>query len=359
MNKGQNMKKVDVLIIGGGFAGVAAAQELEKKGVSTLLVDKKDYFEVTYATLRNVAAPAVTKDDARKPYQSFLKGAFLQSGVSELTRNQATLDNGSTIDFKMAIIASGTRYPSMPIAKSSSAFNLTDRNNELLQHNQNIQNAENILIIGGGVVGVELAGEITHAFPSKKLVLAHRGEALLDGFKSKTRRVAFQQLTALGVEVEFNTDYQNISGSYIDQRSGKTATADIVFEAVGTLPNSEFLQAQLPHVLNNKGFVKVNNQLEVSGEDNLYALGDVADVGEAKLGYLAQQQGEYLARLISNKLKSKSTKGYKRNPLMALIPTGPKSGVAEMPFAVTTFKPLLNMKQKDLFINKVYSAFES
>ncbi|WP_413701608.1 hypothetical protein ACLKMH_08495 [Psychromonas sp. KJ10-10] len=42
---------------------------------------------------------------------------------------------------------------------------------------------------------------------------------------------------------------------------------------------------------------------------------------------------------------------------MALIPTGQKSGVIQLPFAVTTFKPLINMKQKDLFISKVYSGF--
>ncbi|MGF1681764.1 hypothetical protein [Photobacterium minamisatsumaniensis] len=67
--------------------------------------------------------------------------------------------------------------------------------------------------------------------------------------------------------------------------------------------------------------------------------------------------GVDVAKSIVKKLKNKKVKGYKRNPLIALIPTGQKSGIAELPFAVTTFKPLINMKQKDLFITKVYTAF--
>ena len=49
--------KTQVLIIGGGFAGVSTAQRLEKQGIKTSLVDRKDYFEVTYAVLRDVADP--------------------------------------------------------------------------------------------------------------------------------------------------------------------------------------------------------------------------------------------------------------------------------------------------------------
>ncbi len=358
------MKKVDVLIIGGGFAGVSAAQKLQQNGIETLLVDKKDYFEVTFATLRNVAAPDITKNKARKQYKSFLTGSFIQSGVTELKSEVtklksgvATLEDGTLVEFKKAIIASGTRYPTMPIAKSQTALDLETRNGEMLGYNDELKSADKVLIIGGGVVGVELAGEIAYAFPEKKTVLAHNTGALLDGFKEKTRRIALEQLKSLGVEVEFNTSYSNVDGAYIDRNKGKTSDADFVFQAVGTVPNSEFLQPHLPHILDTKGFVKVNEKLEVTGQNNLYALGDVADVGEPKLGYLAQQQGEYVAKSIVKKLKNKKVKGYKRNPLIALIPTGQKSGVAELPFAVTTFKSLINMKQKDLFIKKVYTAF--
>ncbi|MDN3613314.1 NAD(P)/FAD-dependent oxidoreductase [Vibrio gallaecicus] len=351
------MKKVDILIIGGGFAGVSAAQKLEKNGIETLLVDKKDYFEVTFATLRNVAAPDITKNKARKQYKSFLTGSFIQSGVTKLKSSVATLEDGTLVEFKKAIIASGTRYPTMPIAKSKTALDLETRNGEMLGYNDELKSADKVLIIGGGVVGVELAGEIAYAFPVKKTVLAHNTGALLDGFKEKTRRIALEQLKSLGVEVEFNISYSNVDGAYIDSNTGKTSDADFVFQAVGTLPNSEFLQPHLPHILDTKGFVKVNDKLEVTGQNNLYALGDVADVGEPKLGYLAQQQGEYVAKSIVKKLKNKKVKGYKRNPLIALIPTGQKSGVAELPFAVTTFKSLINMKQKDLFIKKVHTAF--
>ena len=63
----------DVLIIGGGFAGVSTAQKLVEKGIKTILVDKKDYFEVTFANLRNLTDPGKTQNRARKRYQDFLK----------------------------------------------------------------------------------------------------------------------------------------------------------------------------------------------------------------------------------------------------------------------------------------------
>ncbi|MGB0899979.1 MAG: hypothetical protein ACPGSN_12035, partial [Psychrobium sp.] len=68
-------------------------------------------------------------------------------------------------------------------------------------------------------------------------------------------------------------------------------------------------------------------------------------------------QGTYLAKTIAKKLAGKSVKGYKRNPFMALVPTGQKTGVVQLPFVVTSWKPLVNMKQKDLFISKTFTEF--
>ena len=349
--------KTDVLIVGGGFAGVSAAQALEKQGIKTVLVDKKDYFEVTFATLRNVADPAKAGNESRKYYQDFLSGQFIQSSVAEMTAHSARLADGTEIRFDVGVIASGTRYPSMPLAKTESALDIHARNTEMADIHQQLKQARKVMVIGGGVVGVELAGEIAYAMPQIELTLAHSQDALLNGFKPKARKKARQQLEQLGVTIEFNRRYRQQDGRYIDANSGKACDADLVFEATGVLPNNEFLTGQLPHILNDKGYVKVDEQLQVTGEPNLYALGDIADVGEAKLGYLAAQQGEYLANVIAKRGSTAGGKGYKRNPLMALIPVGQKQGVVQLPFAVTTLNLLVGMKQKDLFINKVYKGF--
>lgn len=359
----QNRISADVLIIGGGFAGVTVAQALEKQGIKTLLTDKKNYFEVTFATLRNIAAPEKTGNQSRKLYRDFLSGEFIQSGVTHLREKEATLENGDSVHFSQAVIASGTRYPTLPIAKTNDAMNISDRNQELLDSHSRLRQASKVLIIGGGVVGVELAGEIAYAMPNTEVTLAHGNEQLLDGFKPKAQRKAQEQLSALGVKLKFNTRFQKEGDIYRDKISGSVSDADIVFPATGVLPNNEFLIQDMEHILNDRGFIKVNQYLEIENYSHLYALGDIADVGEAKLGYLAQQQGDHLAKLIAEKLKQpasrKKTKSkpYKRNPLMALIPVGQKKGVVQLPFAVTTLKPLVNMKQKDLFINKIYSAF--
>lgn len=349
--------EAEVLIIGGGFAGISTAQALEKQGVSTLLVDKKDYFEVTFATLRNVTDPDSTGDRARKNYKDFLNGRFIQSNVVEMSANSAQLADGTEIKFTHGIIASGTRYPRMPLAKTNSALDINSRNQEMAATHAQLQKAKSVMVIGGGVVGVELAGEIAHAMPNIKLTLAHNSEALLNGFKPKAQKKALQQLEALGVEVLFNRRYQKLDGRYIDANTNQISDADLVFEATGVLPNNEFLQPRLSHILNPKGFIKVAKKLQVIGEPSLYAIGDIADVGEAKLGYLASQQGEYLAKAIAKQIKGKRSKSYRRNPLMALIPVGQRQGVVQLPFAVTTSNLVVGIKQKDLFISKVYSGF--
>jgi len=274
-----------------------------------------------------------------------------------MTAQQAVFTDGTEIEFEIGIIASGTRYPSLPLAKSESAVAMDRRNSELLSEYSKLKAANKVLVIGGGIVGVELAGEIAHAHPNKKVILAHNSDILLPGFKEKAQRKAQQQLKKLNVEIQFNRRYQQQDDQYVDQNTGEVAGADLVYQATGVLPNNNFLIAKLGHILNDHGFVKVDKKLQVEGEANLYALGDIADVGEAKLGYLAVEQGKYLAKLIGKKQKGKGFKGYKRNPLMALIPVGKEQGIVQLPFAVTTAGFLVGMKQKDLFINKIYTGF--
>ena len=188
--------KTDVLVVGGGFGGVAAAQALQKQGINTILVDKKDYFEVTFATLRNVCAPEKTGNRARKYYKDFLTGKFIQSTVEEMSATSARLKDGTEIQFNSGIIASGTRYPSLPLAKSETAMDFQSRNQELVNTYEQLRQAKKVMVIGGGVVGVELAGEIAYAMPDTQLILAHKSDTLLDTFKPKAQQRAERVINA-------------------------------------------------------------------------------------------------------------------------------------------------------------------
>ncbi len=348
----------DLLIIGGGFAGVAAAQKLEQAGIQTLVVDKKDYFEVTYSTLRNLTSPKQLKAAPRKRYQDFLKGDFIHSGVTHLTANQAELTNGDTISFNQAIIATGSRYTSLPVAKSVASLNYNDRHKELEQANTELASAQSVLIIGGGIVGVELAGEIAHAFPEKVITLAHDHPRILNSLSPKASQKATEQLEKLGVNIEYGRRYESTDNGFIDTNSGEQASADIIYQSIGTQPNSELLQQAFRNSLNKQGYINVDAYLKLQGQTHLYAMGDVANVGEGKLGYLAIKQGEYIAKSIIRERKGKKVSTYKLNPLAVLIPVGQSQGVAQLPFGVTSWNPLINIKQKDLFISKTYKSFD-
>jgi apoptosis-inducing factor 2 len=357
-NKVMNMlKQTDVLIIGGGFAGVATAQKLAKQGMNITLVDRKDYFEVTFAVLRNVTAPKAQGNRSRKLYRDFVEG-FVQGSIESMNAKEAKLANGDVIRFKQAVIASGSRYPSLPLAKSNSQFDYAGRNQEMLAEHATLAAVKSVLVIGGGAVGVEFAGEIASAFPDKDITLSHSGDVLLGGMKPKAQQKALEQLTAKGVKVKFNRRFAVNEGRdsdvYSCSKTKETIQVDKVYTCVGMVPNTEFLQAELANALDAKGLIQVNEFMQVKGYDNLYALGDCAALDNNKHGYLASVQGGMLADAIVKKSKGKKVKAYKTPPLAIVTPTGTDTGVAQMPFGVFTAKFLVNLKQKDLGISNIY-----
>jgi len=353
------MKQIQVLIIGGGFAGAATAIELHRQGINCLLVDTKDYFEVTFANLRNIAAHELVGNRSRKYYRDFIPCEFIQAKACELSANQLVLSNGQLIQFEHAIIATGSRYPTLKAAKTLESTSLLARNQEISQLAKSLASAQAVLVVGAGIVGVELAGEIASAYPDKKVTLAHSGTNILNSLSSKAQRLSTEQLLKLGVNIRSNCRIEHTEQGYVDTNTDQLLDADYAFFATGTKPNSELLNKHFANCLDDRGFVQVDEYLKVCGSDHLYALGDVANVGEGQLGYLAVKQGNYLAKNLAKVLKGKSVKPYKRNPLAVLIPTGQKTGVVQLPFATTSWKGLVNLKQKDLFINKMYKGFNT
>ncbi|WHI46263.1 FAD-dependent oxidoreductase [Microbulbifer sp. VAAF005] len=350
------IKRTDVLIVGGGFAGVSVAQKLAKQGMQVVLVDRKDHFEVTFATLRNAIAPSLLTANPRKYYRDFIQSDFVQADVVSMDDRIAKSSNGLEIHFKQAVIATGSRYPTLPIAKSTSAYTISEREQEMRNEQKILAKSQSVLIVGGGTVGVELAGEISSAFPNKTVTLVHSKDVLLGHLKPKAQNKALEQLTAKGVSVHLNTRLVKEGAIYRSMNTQETFKADLIYECVGMSPNTGFLKTELPGVLDKMGLIKVDEYMRVRGYSNLYAIGDCSTLDENKHGYLANVQGGILASVIINQAKGKKVKPYKTPSYAIVTPTGTETGVAQMPFGVFTSKLFVNLKQKDMGIGHMLKA---
>ncbi|MCD9879513.1 NAD(P)/FAD-dependent oxidoreductase [Streptomyces guryensis] len=332
------MRDGDVVVIGGGYAGVRLAKRLDSVARVTL-VDRKEVFFHRIASLRAGVRPEWSVTPFI-PYDRLLRNGRVAVGKAvrvDTAERQVVLATGERLPYDVVVIATGADYP------EPARFTGTTTDEAVKSfagHQQKIATAGHVLVVGGGPSGVELAAEVRLARPDARVTLAHSGPALLHstGVERAGRR-ARTWLESHDVEVRLDSFMSpgNDFGTYRDGH-GDVMEADLSFWATGTTPNTLWLRlGGHGDWLNPAGHVRVDRTLRVEGRLDVFAVGDVNDATELKITPAALAQADLAAWNIRTYLSSsgkhrKEPRLYRpihRTPL--IVPFGPADGLTLLP----------------------------
>jgi NADH dehydrogenase FAD-containing subunit len=196
----------NVVVLGGSFAGTSLAKRLTETlptGYRVVLVEKNSHFNYLF----NFPRYSVLEGHEHKafvPYAGLAKDA--PKGIFELVQDLATnisdseveLKSGERIKFEYLAIATGTRQNPPAQVKSTEK---KDGCAELRDMQAQIKSAKNIALVGGGPVGVQLAGDIKTFYEDKRVVLIHSRDQLLPNFGKRLHDYVVDKLVGIGVTV--------------------------------------------------------------------------------------------------------------------------------------------------------------
>lgn len=317
------MKKKKVVIIGGGFAGSFAAKKLEKD-FSVTLIDTKDYFEFTPGILRTIVEPAHLRK-IQVLHSHYLKWAKIVIGKVIGLDDKFVYMKTKKIKFDYLIIASGSHY-NAPF-KEHNVF-ADWRGKKLRDYYENLCKAKSILIIGGGIVGVEMAGEIFYKYGNTKdVTIVHAKDKLIDRNHAWAIAYAEKYLMKRGLKIRYNERVDSIKGKICYTDKGKEICPDLIFLCTGITPNYKFMKGDFAKFLNERHQIKVDSHLRLEGKKNIFAIGDVTDVREEKTAQNAERQAEIIVNNICALDKGKGLKEYVNKKTPMIISLGKYSGI--------------------------------
>ncbi|XP_053547996.1 LOW QUALITY PROTEIN: ferroptosis suppressor protein 1 [Bombina bombina] len=333
-------ESVRVVIIGGGFSGIAAANKLKSSGVPFVLVDMKDAFHHNVAALR----ASVESGFARKTFISYkesFEDSFKQARVVGINveTQQVLLDNNEELHFSHLIIATGS------IGSFPGKFNQTGAKETAIQMYEDlvkeVQKAKHVVVVGGGSAGVEMAAEVKTDYPDKEVTLIHSRVALADVelqpsvrqavkdilLKKGVRLILGQRVSNLD-KVVLNVTQENIE--LVLDKDPEIVSANLILCCTGLKINSSSYISTFGECVASDESLKVNEYLQVEGYPNVYAVGDCADLRELKMAFHASNHGKLAVTNILNSLTEKPLKAYKPGSVSMLLSMGRNDGVGQV-----------------------------
>ena len=327
MVMGSLPEEVDLAIIGGGVGGYFAAIRGAQLGLSVALVEKEKLgghclnyacipsktmihiSDIFYET-RNSEKFGIKADislDAKKMYEwrmgvskkledgvGFLCKSngieVINGSATFLSSNTLQLTNGTSLDFKKAIIATGSEPTPIP------GFEFSDT---ILDYKKALMLdfvPKSIVIIGAGYVAVEI-GTMYAKLGSKVSIIARSD--LLSHFDKEAVSLVKKRMEELGVRVFTGVTPISHDGRSVKLSSGEIAEGDILVVAIGLSPYTSGLSLDTTKVhLDDKGFINVDSSMQTS-DPNIFAVGDV--VGSPLLAHKAMRQGIIAAEVAAGK----------------------------------------------------------
>jgi len=300
-----------VVIIGGGFAGIAAARGLAKADVRITLIDRTNH-HLFQPLLYQVATAVLNPADITVPIRWLLRhqanATVIMADVDaiDVTQQSLSLDGAtSAVSWDYLIVATGARHAyfghpeweaDAPGLKSIEdalemrrRFLLSFEAAERASAEGEREALMTFVIVGGGPTGVELAGmipEITHKAMKRdfrridprtaRVVLLEAGPRVLPQFPDTLSARAERDLWDLGVEVRTNTAVTDVDDDGVTLASGERILAHTVFWGAGNQASA--LGKQLGAPLDRAGRVLVAPDLSLPNSARVFAVGDLAGV---------------------------------------------------------------------------------
>lgn len=346
----------NVVIVGGGFAGISAAKKLAGTSFNVTIVDKTNH-HLFQPLLYQVATAALSPGDIAMPIRAiFSKQKNVQVILGEVTKvdkdqNRIHLRNGSSLPFHYLILAPGAQYnyfgnekwkEHAPGLKSlSDALEIRERILLSLEKAEQIIDPEKrtpfltYVVIGGGPTGVEMAGSIAeiakrsmmrdfrNISPDEtKIYLVEAANGILNGFDEPLPEKGLQTLKDMGVEVLLNSPVQEIREDGVQVDGKFIETPNIIWGA--GVKASPLIQESGVET-DRMGRAMVEGDLSIAGSPNIFVAGDAAHVKDEKgnplpgLAPVALQQGKYLGNLIRQTSSDRKPFHYVDKGTMATI----------------------------------------
>ena len=351
-----------VLILGGGFAGVGAAQKLEGADADVVLVDRHNYhtfqpllYQLASGLLEQTAVghslrDLVARHDNTTVHQATVTGVDLDAhevrfdDLEPMTYDFLVFGLGAEVNFFGTEGAAEHAFPMYTLPHAVHLKSHLLERWEAADHDPSVveDGALNIVIVGGGPTGVETAGAIAELYRADfakdypnlpqdqaRVILVEAGPELFSMFKPKLREYATKALTDRTVQVMTGAMVSSVSPTRVTLKSGEELKAHTLVWGAG-LQGNQLVQT-LGLELQRGNRIAVGPDLTLPDHPEVYALGDAAAIVDAKtqqvlpqLGSVALQSGEHTGETIARRIAGKKTKPfeYKDKGTMATIGRG-------------------------------------
>lgn len=358
-----------VVIVGGGFAGLNLADKMSKMDYQVVLIDKNNFHQFQPLFYQVAMAGLETSSilfPLRKLFQK-RKNVFIRvTTVTKVDTNQKrvhTLLGGLDYDHLVIAIGADTNFfgneqiarKAFPMKTVGEA--LTLRNKILYDYERAITTTDyeerqgliDIVIVGGGPTGVEVAGALAemkkYILPKDyteldceeiDIYLVQGGDCLLKGMSPEASQKAEDFLKKLGVIIKLNARVEDFDGKYVYIKGGEKIQANKVIWAAGIKGNTIKGLPEESIVWGQR--IQVNRENKVAGLMDVYALGDIAYMeepaypkGHPQVAQVAIQQAKNLANNFKLKAKGKQAKPFEYKNLGSMATIGRNRAVVDLP----------------------------
>jgi NADH:ubiquinone reductase (H+-translocating) len=357
-----------VLILGGGFAGVGAAQKLKDAEAEVVLVDRHDYhtfqpllYQFASGLLEQTAVghslrDLVKRQDNTAVHQATVTGIDLEArevsfdGIAPITYDYLVFGLGAEVNFFGTQGAAEHAFPMYTLPHALrlkdhllERWEAADRDPSIVE-----DGALNIVVVGGGPTGVETAGAVAELYRADfakdyksirqeqaRVILVEAGPELFGMFKPKLREYAAKALAERTVEVMTGALVASVSPTRVTLKSGEELKAHTLVWGAGLQGNR--LVQTLGLELQRGNRIGVGPDLTLPDNPEVFVLGDVAAIVDEKteqvlpqLGSVALQSGEHAGETIAHRIAGKKTKPFKYRDKGTMATIGRGAAVVQM-----------------------------